>query len=508
VPATNLYEHFRSRFPDESGAVFLETDGGRDLAYADVDAAAGRLQALLHDRGVTPGERVVAQVAKSPAAVLLYLACLRAGAIYVPLNTAYTAAEVGYVLADAAPRLLVCAPDRETELAALAGDAGGEVLTLDARGEGTLARSRALAPVAGVVPRAAADVAAILYTSGTTGRPKGAMLTHGNLGANAEVLHAAWRWRPGDVLLHALPIFHAHGLFVGLHCALLNGSRVMFVPRFDAARVTALLERATVFMGVPTHYTRLLEVAALDRERCRHMRLFLSGSAPLLAATHRAFEVRTGHRILERYGMTEAGMITSNPYDSERVAGTVGFALPGVAARVADAEGRELPRGETGVLEIRGPNVFAGYWRRPAETRAAFRADGFFVTGDLAVMGADGRVTLVGRATDLVITGGYNVYPREVEEVIDAVAGVRESAVIGVPHPDFGEAVTAVVVRDGSRPVDEATVLAALEGSLARFKHPKRVVFVEALPRNAMGKVLKGVLRDRLAAAPGAAPEA
>jgi malonyl-CoA/methylmalonyl-CoA synthetase len=343
-------------------------------------------------------------------------------------------------------------------------------------------------------------VAAILYTSGTTGRPKGAMLTHGNLAANVEALAALWRMRRNDALLHALPLFHAHGLFVALHCALFAGARLLLLPRFAAEPVAALLSRATVYMGVPTHYLRLLALPAFGRESCAGMRLFVSGSAPLLAATHREFTARTGHEILERYGMTEALMITSNPYDA-RIPGSVGFALPGVELRVVDASGRALPAGEIGVLEIRGPSVFAGYWGMPEKTREEIHPDGFFVSGDLACIAADGRVTLVGRAKDLVISGGLNVYPAEVEAALDALPGVAESAVIGLAHPDLGEGVTAVVVGDGSLPLDEAAIRRGLEGRLARFKHPKRVFFVESLPRNAMGKVQKTALRERFGAA-------
>ena len=499
--AESLFALFRACAPADPAAVFLEPPAGAPVTWADVESETGRLQALLARLGVARGDRVLAQVEKSPAAVLLYLACLRSGAVFVPLNTAYTAPEVAFFMEDAAPRVVVCDPARRDELTPAARCAGvAHVLTLDARGEGTLAAARDLPPAADPVPCGAGDVAAILYTSGTTGRAKGAMLTHGNLAANACALHAAWRWAPGDVLLHALPVFHAHGLFVALHCALLNGSRVLFLTRFDAAAVLDLLARATVYMGVPTHYTRLLALPGLDRAACRGMRLFLSGSAPLPAATHRAFAARTGHAILERYGMTETGMITSNPYDGPRVAGSVGYALPGVAVRVAGPDGAELPRGATGVLEVRGPNVFPGYWRMPERTREDFRPDGFFVTGDLAVMADDGRVTLVGRARDLVISGGYNVYPKEVEDVLDAVPGVRESAVIGLPHADLGEAVTAVIVPDGSRALGEGDVRAALAGRLARFKQPRRVHFVDALPRNAMGKVRKDELRARFAA--------
>jgi malonyl-CoA/methylmalonyl-CoA synthetase len=322
------------------------------------------------------------------------------------------------------------------------------------------------------------------------------MLTHHNLAANAQVLHDYWHWQRDDVLLHALPIFHVHGLFVALHCALLGGSRVIFLPRFDADAMIRRLPESTVMMGVPTFYTRLLERPEFTRETCAKMRLFISGSAPLLPETHRAFEARTGHRILERYGMTEAGMITSNPYDGERIAGTVGFPLPGVRARVSDDQGRELPRGQAGVLEIEGPNVFRGYWQMPEKTAEEFRADGWFITGDIAKMDEAGRVTIVGRAKDLIISGGFNVYPKEVEAQIDELPGIKESAVIGVPHPDFGEGVTAVVVPDGSIEVTEESVIGALKDRLARFKQPKRVFVVDELPRNTMGKVQKNMLRE------------
>jgi malonyl-CoA/methylmalonyl-CoA synthetase len=494
----NLYARFRSRFPADADAVFLEPLRGEALSYASLDAATARLQAELTAQGVGAGDRVAVQVDKSATAALLYLACLRRGAIFVPLNPAYTDAEVGFFLRDAAPRLFVCDPARRAAQQALAREAGVAcVHDLDAEGGGSLAAWRARAPDPGVAERAPGDVAAILYTSGTTGRPKGAMLTHANLASNVEALATLWRFAPRDVLLHALPLFHAHGLFVALHCALYAGAKLLFLPRFDAAQVAALLPRATVFMGVPTHYVRLLALPDLA-EACGSMRLFVSGSAPLSAATHREFAERTGHAILERYGMTEALMITSNAYD-ERVPGSVGRALPGVELRIVDGSGRALPPGETGTLEIRGPNVFAGYWRMPEKTREEIHPDGFFASGDLARIDADGRVTLVGRARDLVISGGLNVYPAEVEAALDQLPGVAESAVIGVAHPDFGEGVTAVVVPDGSRPLDEDAIRAGLEGRLARFKHPKRVFFVRELPRNTMGKVQKGALRERFA---------
>ncbi|GAB4349496.1 MAG: malonyl-CoA synthase [Gammaproteobacteria bacterium] len=496
----NLYLRFAGeRFRHAADRPFLITPGRDPLNYAELDAATGRLQSRLQQLGVTPGERVMVQVDKSYEAILLYLACLRAGAIYIPLNTAYTAAEVEYFMRDATPRVVVCRLSAQAELTPIAEAAGvPHLLTLDSQGGGTLMEgvSRLEAQPA-VVERQSDDLAAILYTSGTTGRSKGAMLSHGNLQSNAEVLHDYWRWRDGeDVLLHALPVFHVHGLFVALHCALLGASTVHFLPRFELGEILEHLPRCTVMMGVPTFYTRLLESPEFSAELCANMRLFISGSAPLLAETHRQFEARTGHRILERYGMTEAGMITSNPYDGERVAGTVGFALPGVSVRIADDDGNELPRGQTGMLEVKGPNVFKGYWQMPEKTASEFRPDGWFITGDLAVMDEEGRVSIVGRAKDLIISGGYNIYPKEIENEIDAIPGVKESAVIGVPHPDFGEGVVAVVVEDGSRRLTAGDILEPLQGRLARFKQPKQVHFVPELPRNTMGKVQKSQLRE------------
>ncbi len=494
----NLYALFLAHFPDNPDAVFLDAVDGRQLLYADVPLQTGRLLNLLQQLGVKKGDRVVVQVEKSNEAVLLYLACLRAGAIYIPLNTAYTPNEVGYFLQDSTPRLFVCTPTGRDALAPVARSAGvSAVLSLGAAADGELMDALRTQPASEqIVAVDDDDLAAILYTSGTTGRSKGAMLSHANLAANARVLFDYWHWQSGDVLLHALPIFHVHGLFVALHCALLGGSRVIFMPRFDADRMIRRMPEATVMMGVPTFYTRLLDSPAFNRASCPNMRLFISGSAPLLAETHREFESRTGYRILERYGMTEAGMITSNPYDGERIAGTVGFALPGVGARVADEQGRELPRGEAGVLEITGENVFKGYWQMPDKTAEEFRPDGWFITGDIAQMADDGRVTIVGRAKDLIISGGFNVYPKEIESQIDELPGIKESAVIGVPHRDFGEGVTAVIVTDGSMAVTEQSVVDALRDRLARFKQPKRVFIVDELPRNTMGKVQKNVLRE------------
>ena len=495
---SNLYSLFLERFPNDVDALFLDDVNGGTLRYSEIQQRSGQMLSLMQQLGVKKGDRVVVQVDKSIEAVLLYLACLRAGAIYIPLNTAYTTSEVAYFLEDATPQLFVCTPARQDELKVVAAacEVPG-ILSLGAAVDGGLMQALESLPASeGIIEVEPDDLAAILYTSGTTGRSKGAMLSHANLASNAQVLFETWQWRNDDVLLHALPIFHVHGLFVALHCALLGGSRVIFMARFDPEVVMRKLPEATVMMGVPTFYTRLLDRADFNSKICSNMRLFISGSAPLLAETHREFEKRIGHRILERYGMTEAGMITSNPYDGERVAGTVGYPLPGVSARVADKHGNILPPGEAGVLEITGPNVFRGYWNMPEKTTEEFRPDGWFITGDIAVMSDDGRVTIVGRNKDLIISGGFNVYPKEVESEIDDIPGVKESAVIGVPHPDFGEGVTAIVVADGSREISGETIMTALVGRLARFKQPKHVFIVDELPRNAMGKVQKNVLRE------------
>ena len=507
----NLFELYQSRFPADRSLPFIETGGGRTYSYAEAEQASGRLARLLGGLGVEPGDRLAVQVEKSPEAVFLHLASLRLGAVYLPLNSAYRAAEVKFFLTDGEPKVLVCRPEDEAERGALARASGvAHVLTLDAEGQGSLAEgSRGLDadhPTAKTEPD---DTAALLYTSGTTGRPKGAMLSHHNLAANLKTLHRAWGWRPEDVLLHALPLFHTHGLFVALGCVLLKGTRMLFLPRFDADQAVRLLPRASVFMGVPTHYQRLLAHPGLTRDACRGMRLFVSGSAPLLEETFHAFKERTGHTILERCGMTETGMNMSNPLHGERVAGTVGPPLPGVEARITDAEGRTLPAGENGMLEVRGPNVFKGYWRQAEKTAAEFRGDGFFITGDLARIDERGYVSIVGRARDMIISGGYNVYPKEVETVIEAVDGVAESAVVGLAHPDFGEAVVAVVRRREERGgPSEGEIIAAVKKDLANYKVPKRVFFAEELPRNTMGKVQKNVLRERFegtfSAPPGA----
>ncbi|GEO40544.1 malonyl-CoA synthase [Skermanella aerolata] len=492
----NLYDLFRSRFPDDRSRPFLETEAGRVYSYADLEAVSGRYARLLSAIGVRKGDRVAVQVEKSPEAIFLYLACLRAGAVYLPLNTAYTRHELEYFVSDAEPSAIVCRPGQEGVFSA----GSAHVLSLGQDGEGSLPdRSASFDPDFPTVPTSSSDLAAILYTSGTTGRSKGAMLSHDNLASNALTLHSYWGWQPDDVLLHALPIFHAHGLFVATNCVLLNGSSMLFMPKFDVEQVFRLLPRATVFMGVPTFYARLLADERLNRDTTRQMRLFISGSAPLLAETHREFESRTGHAILERYGMTETVMLTSNPLDGDRIPGTVGYPLPGVEVRVTDPEtGRVLGQGEIGGIEVKGPNVFSGYWRMPEKTAAEFRPDGFFITGDVGKIDERGYVHIVGRAKDLVICGGYNVYPKEVETVVDAIDGVGESAVVGVPHPDFGEAVVAVVLRRPAGPeVTEAGVIAVCKEQLANYKVPKRVFFMDELPRNAMGKVQKNLLRDQ-----------
>lgn len=491
----NLFALFESRASPD--ATFLETPDGRRWTYADMLATTGRYANALRSAGAAPGDRVAAQVEKSPEAFCLYLATLRLGAIYLPLNTAYTPAELEYFLGDASPAVLVCDPAERERRAPLAAAAGVRAcLTLDAEGHGTLPDLAAGQPAAfATAPRAAEDVAAILYTSGTTGRQKGAMLTHGNLASNGEALTRLWGFGPGDRLLHALPIFHAHGLFISAHCALLSGSAMLFARRFVTDEVLALLPRATVMMGVPTFYTRLLESPRLDAAACRGVRLFVSGSAPLLPETAAAFAARTGHAVLERYGMTEAVVITSNPLDGERRAGSVGRPVEGVELRVADAADAPLPPGAIGGVQIRGAAVMKGYWRQPEKTAEELTPDGWFRTGDLGVLGEDGYLALVGRAKDLVISGGFNVYPKEVELAIDALPGVVESAVVGVPHHDFGEAVTAVVVRRDPA-LGAGAILEALRERLAAYKLPKQIHFVDELPRNAMGKVLKKALRD------------
>jgi malonyl-CoA/methylmalonyl-CoA synthetase len=499
--ANHLYD-LLSRRPDK-GRTFAELLDGRRYSHQDVDDVSARFANALVELGVRPGDRVAVQVEKSIEAIMLYLGAIRAGAVFLPLNTAYTPAEIEYFVGDAEPRVFVCDPSKADLLRPIAEKAGTKLETLGVWkspdvSAGTLAdRSLAASTAFDTVARGADDLGAILYTSGTTGRSKGAMLTHGNLASNAATLADYWRFTRDDVLIHALPIFHTHGLFVATNTVLVAGASMIFLPRFDPDKVFEVMPRATAMMGVPTFYTRLLRDSRLTKEAAAHMRLFISGSAPLLAETHREWQAKTGHAILERYGMTETGMNTSNPYDAERIAGTVGFPLPGIEIRVADPDtGKPLGIDEIGMIEVKGPNVFKGYWRMPEKTAAEFRPDGFFISGDLGKIDARGYVHIVGRGKDLIITGGYNVYPKEVESEIDAIEGVVESAVIGLAHPDFGEGVTAVVVKTGEAPLTEKDVLGRLEARLAKFKLPKQVIFVDDLPRNKMGKVQKNVLRD------------
>jgi malonyl-CoA/methylmalonyl-CoA synthetase len=482
----NAYSYFGRAFGARLSQAFLLADDGTTYTYADLERETGRVAAFLTGLGLRKGDRVAAQVEKSPQALFLYLGTLRAGFTFLPLNTAYQRAELAYFLKDAEPRVVVCRAQSVPALAKLCSETGvPHLYSLDEQGQGTLADAlQPVAPGFSDPALSAQDLAAIVYTSGTTGR------------SNGQVLKDYWRFTERDVLLHALPIFHVHGLFVAIHTTLIAGARMLFHRRFDASAVLAALPGATAMMGVPTFYTRLLAEPALTRDAVKHMRIFISGSAPLLLDTFKEWQSRTGHTILERYGMSEAGMITSNPYEGERRGGTVGFPLPGISVRVAAADGRALGPGEPGEVQIRGPNVFSGYWRMPEKTKEEFTAEGWFHTGDVGQWSSDGYLSIVGRAKDLIISGGFNVYPKEIELVIDALQGIVESAVVGVPHPDFGEAVTAVVVQHDDAALDEAAVIAHVKSQIANYKVPKRVVFVKELPRNAMGKVQKNVLRD------------
>jgi malonyl-CoA/methylmalonyl-CoA synthetase len=502
----NLFEALREAFPADLDAIAIETGDGLLYSWRDIDRASAMMANLLAGLDLPPASRIAVQVEKSVEAVLLYLATLRAGHVYLPLNTAYQSAEVAYFVGNAEPAVVVCSSQNFGWVSKIAFQAGARhVFTLDDDRTGSLLQRAALcSDQHRVVPRSGDDLAAILYTSGTTGRSKGAMLSHANLLSNAQVLKQYWGWRTagegGDVLIHALPIFHVHGLFVALHGALINGSKMLWFSRFDAREVVRRMPEATVFMGVPTMYVRLLAEPALDRDATRNMRLFVSGSAPLLIETFAQWEERTGHTILERYGMSETAMLTSNPCrapDGERRGGTVGFPLPGVELRVRGPDGKILGRGEIGDIEVRGPNVFKGYWRMPEKTREEFTEDGFFRTGDVGLVDAGGYVNIVGRSKDLIISGGYNVYPAEIEGYINEMPGVAESALVGVPHPDFGEVgVVVVTARPGVALAPDA-IIADLKARLANFKIPKRCFVEPELPRNAMGKVQKNLLRDR-----------
>ena len=487
----NLYTVFAERFVPTDP--FIRSPDGSDLhSYADLEHYSSLYADRLERLGAVPGDRVMVQVEKSPFCLFLYFACLRGGFVYLPLNTAYQPEELAYFAENAEPAVVVASPEQQPVFKDFARC---PVESLDANGQGSFTEELPDSASQSIVPRSHDDLAAILYTSGTTGKPKGAMLSHGNLASNARTLHELWGFVPGDVLLHSLPVFHVHGLFIATNVAVYNGSPLLFFKKFEARSVIEALPSATVYMGVPTNYTRMLAEEALNTEQCTNMRLFISGSAPLLTQTFREFEVRTGHTILERYGMTETGMNTSNPLVGERKPGTVGPALPNVDVRIVDDNNKPVEEGETGSLLVTGPNVFSGYWRMPDKNLEEF-TDGFFRTGDLANRDEDGYISIVGRSKDLVITGGLNVYPKEVESAIDRIAGVNESAVIGIPHRDFGEAVTAVVVLDEDASVTEDDVITHLKSTLANFKVAKRVYFVDELPRNTMGKVQKNVLRE------------
>ncbi len=494
----SLYARFHEVFEDRLDKTLLVTDTGDEYRYADIESESARLARFLAAAGVAPGDRISVQTAKTPQALCLYLACLRGGFVFHPLNTGYRAGELEYFFADAAPAVVVCDSGNLDMIGPLAQQLSiPRLFTLDADGSGTLAdRSRDTDDDPVLVRRDRDDMAALLYSSGTTSKPKGIVLTHNNLYASARTLVRVWGFTEHDVLLHALPIYHVHGLFVALGCVLLSGSAMRWLPAFDAGKVIELLPECTAMMGVPTYYTRLLASEDFTRETAAHVRLFISGSAPLPAETFNAFEKRTGHRILERYGTSETNMNTSNPLMGERRPGSVGPPLPGVEVRICDAAGKTLPDGETGNIQVRGENVFREYWKMPEKTAEDFTGDGFFNTGDLGVIDKDGYVSIAGRSKDLIITGGLNVYPAEVEGIINDMAGVRESAIIGAPHPDFGEAVVAVIVSAHGVALNEDEVTAHAKDRLAGFKAPKRVAFVDELPRNTMGKVQKNLLRE------------
>jgi malonyl-CoA/methylmalonyl-CoA synthetase len=495
----NLYALFESRFPEDRTACCIETHEGLYYSWNDVDRASAKMANLLKGLNLEKGARVAVQVEKSPEALILYLATIRAGYVYLPLNVAYRAAEMAYFIDNAQPEVVVCSPQNFGWISQIAFASGTKhVFTLgDDRTGSLLTRAALQSNSFDTAVSAPDDLAAILYTSGTTGRSKGAMLSHENLSSNALVLQEYWRWQPGDVLLHALPLFHVHGLFVASHGALLNGSKMIFLPRFDTAEVLRCLPRASVFMGVPTYYVRLLAEPSFDKELCAGMRLFVSGSAPLLMDTFDQFRERTGRTILERYGMSETTMLVSNPYEGDRIGGTVGLPLPGVSVRVVKGDGTTCGVDEVGDIQVKGPNVFRGYWRMAEKTAEEFTQDGYFKTGDVGKFDARGYLSIIGRSKDLIISGGYNVYPKEVESFIDEMEGVVESAVIGVPHPDFGEAVTAVVVTKTDNALTEQEIIDELKSKIANFKVPKRVFFVHDLPRNTMGKVQKNMLRDQ-----------
>ena len=496
----NLFAALRAAFPASLDEVAIETDNGLSYSWRDVERATAMMANLLQSLGLPAGSRVAVQVEKSVEAMMLYLATLRAGYVFLPLNTAYQSAEIEYFIGNAEPAVVVCSSKNFGWVSKIAFKAGTQnVFTLDDNRSGSLLdRAAHCSDQHAPAVMQEDDLAAILYTSGTTGRSKGAMLSHGNMLSNARILKDYWGWKKGDVLIHALPIFHVHGLFVAIHGALINGSKMIWLSRFDPKLVVKKLPEATVFMGVPTLYVRLLAEPGLNREACRNIRLFIAGSAPMLIETFNEWQQRTGHTILERYGMSETAMLTSNPYQGgERRGGTVGFALPGVSLRVQGEEGQTLPVGEIGGIQVKGPNVFKGYWHMPEKTKEEFTEDGYFKTGDVGKIDEDGYITIVGRSKDLIISGGYNVYPAEIEGYINDMPGVAESALVGVPHPDFGEVGVAVVIPKPGVTLDAGQIVAALKSTLANFKIPKQCFVARELPRNTMGKVQKNVLREQ-----------
>ncbi|MFT5395396.1 MAG: malonyl-CoA/methylmalonyl-CoA synthetase [Gammaproteobacteria bacterium] len=496
---SNLYRLFQERFPQDLTQSFIETRDGEQYSYQDLIKITSTIESTMVDTGIIKGDRVIFQVNKSPEAIFLYLACLKLGAISVPLNNAYTASELSYFLDDIKPSLVVCDPASPIiKESLLHARYKTSLLTLDKRGDGSLferiennSRSEEIADVD------ENDIACILYTSGTTGKPKGAMITHGNLSSNALTVHQSWGFNSNDILLHALPVFHVHGLFVALNCVLLSGSSMIFLPEFNVGEIINLLPRATVLMGVPTFYTRLLSHPELSNSALKNMRLFISGSAPLLKEVSDDFYTKTGHRILERYGMTETVMIASNPLHDERLPGTVGQALSNITVRITADDDKILGDGETGNIQVSGPNVFKGYWRNSEKTQEAFTKDGFLKTGDVGFLDNKGYLTIVGRSKDLIISGGYNVYPKEIEIIMNSLDGVYESAVIGVPHPDFGEGVIAIVVLENNIKINESNLISLLKQELAAYKVPKIIFKINELPLNVMGKVQKNTLREK-----------
>jgi len=496
---SNLFNLFKERFPQDLTQTFIETKDGEQYSYQELINLTSTIESTIANAGISKGDRVIFQVKKSPEAIFLYLACLKLGAISVPLNNAYTASELSYFLDDIEPGLVVCDPASPIiKENLLHKRENTNLLTLDKHGTGSLFKSSDnINHSVQATDVVGDDVACILYTSGTTGKPKGAMITHENLSSNALTVHQSWGFNNDDILLHALPIFHVHGLFVALNCVLLSGTPMIFLPEFNVDDIIKFLPRVTVLMGVPTFYSRLLSHSEFNDTSLKNIRLFISGSAPLLKEVSDDFYAKTGHRILERYGMTETVMIASNPLNEERIPGTVGQALPNIAVRIATDDDMALEVGETGNIQVSGPNVFKGYWRNPEKSQEEFTKDGYFKTGDVGFLDNKGYLTIVGRSKDLIISGGYNVYPKEIESIMNALDGIHESAVIGVPHPDFGEGVVAVVVNKNNNKIDETDLKSLLKQELATYKVPKRIFEISELPLNVMGKVQKNSLRER-----------